>query len=80
MDGDEGVSLLFKDLGETATENEYNLRLIQDLLDILKTLGVNSKEQDYPLFQESLFRTYPLLNRLQELTQTGDLAVDCITL
>ena len=37
MDGDEGLSLLFKDLGETATENEYNLRLIQYLLDILKT-------------------------------------------
>ncbi len=80
MDGDEGLSLLFKDLGETATENEYNLRLIQYLLDILKTIGVNSKEQDDPLFQESLFRTYTLLNRLQELIQTGDLAVDCITL
>ena len=80
MDGDEGLSRLFKDLGETATENEYNLRLIQYLLDILKTIGVNSKEQDDPLFQESLFRTYTLLNRLQELIQTGDLAVDCITL
>lgn len=80
MDGDEGLSLIFKDLGETATENEYNLRLIQYLLEILKTIGVNSKEQDDPLFQESLFRTYTLLNRLQELIQTGDLAVDCITL
>ncbi len=80
MDGDEGLSLLFKDLGETATENEYNLRLILYLLEILKTIGVNSKEQDDPLFQESLFRTYTLLNRLQELIQTGDLAVDCITL
>lgn len=80
MDGDEGLSLLFKDLGETATENEYNLRLIQYLLEILKTIGVNSKEQDDPLFQESLLRTYTLLNRLQELIQTGDLAVDCITL
>ena len=80
MDGDEGLSLLFKDLGETATENEYNLRLIQYLLEILKTIGVNSKEQDDPLFQESLFRTYTLLNRLQELILTGDLAVDCITL
>lgn len=80
MDGDEGLSLLFKDLGETATENEYNLRLNQYLLEILKTIGVNSKEQDDPLFQESLFRTYTLLNRLQELIQTGDLAVDCITL
>lgn len=80
MDGDEGLSLLFKDLGETASENEYNLQLIQYLLDILKTIGVNSKEQDEPLFQESLFRTYTLLNRLQELIQTGDLAVDSITL
>ena len=80
MDGDEGLSLLFKDLGETASENEYNLRLIQYLLDILKTIGVNSKEQDDPLFQESLFRTYTLLNRLQELIQTGNLVVDSITL
>ena len=80
MDGDEGLSLLFKDLGETASENEYNLQLIQYLLDILKTIGVNSKEQDDPLFQESLFRTYTLLNRLQELIQTGDLVVDSITL
>ena len=80
MDGDEGLSLLFKDLDETASENEYNLKLIQYLLDILKTIGVNSKEHDDPLFQESLFRTYTLLNRLQELIQTGDLVVDSITM
>lgn len=80
MDGDEGLSLLFRNLDEAANTNESNLLLLQYLLDILKAIGSNAKEQEDPLFQESLFRTYTLLNRLHSLIKAGDLQVDIITL
>ncbi len=80
LGGDEGLSLLFKDLENIATETEYNEALINYLLEILRTIGVNAKQMNAPLFQESLFRSYTLLNRLRELISSGDLAVDTITL
>ena len=39
-----------------------------------------STDSSDPLFQESLFRAYTLVNRLDDLQQCGDLAVDSITL
>lgn len=92
MDGDEGLSLLFQDLETTTaengdpkmmreeTQNAYNKRLITYLLDILRTIGTHAKDLEDPLFHESLYRTYTLLNRLQELITAGDLTVDIITL
>ena len=80
LDGDEGLSLLFSDLENVASEDEYNLTLTTYLLDILKTIGVNARELEDPLFHESLFRTYTLINRLQDLIKSGDLQVDTITL
>ncbi len=74
---DEGLSLLFKDL--EADEN-YNLGLISYLLDILKMIGTHAKSLEDPLFQEALFRSYTLLNRLHQLIKSGDLEVDVITL
>ena len=66
MDGDEGLSLLFKDLGETATENEYNLRLIQYLLDTGNGCIGNSK---------SGFRAY--LSTLMQRRKTTERSKRC---
>lgn len=77
MEGDEGLQLLFKDL---ETSENYNLGLLGYLIDILKQIGKNTKDLEDPLFQESMFRTYTLLNRLHGLIETGDLDVDIITL
>lgn len=83
MDGDEGLSLLFRNLEEQtaeATQISYNKQLISYLLDILRMIGTQAKDLNDPLFHESLYRTYTLLNRLQELITSGDLEVDTITL
>ena len=81
MDGDEGLTLLFRNLEEaTASQDEYNRKLITYLLDVLRTIGTHAKELNDPLFHESLYRTYTLLNRLQDLIIAGDLQVDIITL
>lgn len=81
MDGDEGLSLLFRNLEEaTASQDEYNRKLITYLLDVLRTIGTHAKDLNDPLFHESLYRTYTLLNRLQDLIIAGDLQVDIITL
>ena len=98
MDGDEGLSLLFRDLEgtnapkgtdkergtdkekDTESQDEYNKKLITYLLDVLRTIGIHAKKLEDPLFHESLYRTYTLLNRLQDLIMAGDLQVDIITL
>lgn len=81
LDGDEGLTLLFRNLEEaTASQDEYNRKLITYLLDVLRTIGTHAKELNAPLFHESLYRTYTLLNRLQDLIIAGDLQVDIITL
>ncbi len=81
LDGDEGLTLLFRNLEEaTASQDEYNRKLITYLLDVLRIIGTHAKELNDPLFHESLYRTYTLLNRLQDLIIAGDLQVDIITL
>ncbi len=77
LNDDEGLRLLFKDIEDT--EN-YNMSLVDYLLEILQTIGTQAKDIEDHLFQESLFRTYTLLNRLRGLIDTGDLDVDTITL
>ena len=74
---DEGTKLLF---GGVEDSENFNLSLVQYLLDILKVIGTQAREVEDPLFQESLFRTYTLLNRLHQLIDAGDLIIDIITL
>ena len=51
------------------------------LLQILREVATNGKEDIRdPLFQESLFRAYTLVNRIENLRQSGDLNVDLATL
>lgn len=77
LNGDEGLQTLFKDIEDN---EDYNLTLVSYLLEVLRTIGVNAKSVNNHLFQESLFRTYTVINRLRELIATGDLIVDIITL
>lgn len=74
---DEALRLLFADL-EAA--EDFNLALLDYLLQLLRLIGVNARSLQDPLFQESLFRTYTLINRLADLMRTGDLHVDTTTL
>ena len=74
---DEALQLLFADLEGS---DNYNLALIDYLLGILKTIGTHAKDLEDQLFQESLFRSYTLLNRLRGLIADGDLMVDITTL
>lgn len=81
LDGDEGLALLFSDLEQgTKDTDNYNLALLNYLLSLLKQIGVNAKEEKDPLFHESLYRTYTLLNRLHALVESHDLSVDTLTL
>ncbi len=90
LDNDEGLMLLFRDC--ESGEGNQNALLGQWLLDILQKIGVNSHEEakkadeekrqieaNSPLFAESLFRMYTLLNRLQDLVVNEGLEVDLIT-
>ena len=53
----------------------------QPLLTMLKAIAQGAKDEiTDPLFQESLFRAYTLVNRLQALVESGDLQVSDTTL
>ena len=80
LDGDEGLALLFKDIDDVADKDAYNLALLDYLISILKLMGLHAKDLEDPLFQEALFRTYTLLNRLRGLIASKDLQVETITL
>ena len=53
--------------------------LLEWMRNIIQHIARNIHDDD-PLFQECLFRTYTLLNRLQALVESGDLTVDDNTL
>ena len=81
LEGDEGLALLFSDLEQgVSNTDDYNIALLNYLLSLLKQIGVNAKEEKDPLFHESLYRTYTLLNRLHALVASHDLSVDTLTL
>ena len=75
---DEGLSLLFSEISSESVSDQ-NLKLSQWILRLLKHIGQNAKDEIDPLFQESLFRMYTLMNRLSDLIEAGDLVVDLIT-
>lgn len=78
---DEGTKLLFRDLENGADSiASYNVKLLDYLIAVLRTIGSNSREESDPLYQESLFRCYTMLNRLLDLMRSGDLDVDTATL
>ena len=60
------------------------MELCSWMAEVMKTIALRSREQEEhiasPLFAETLFRTYTLLNRLYSLMESGDLDIDLTTL
>ena len=73
---DEGTQLLFTH----HIEHEALLRWLCDMIQAVARGVENEDKTADPLAQESLFRTYTLLNRLEGLVKSGELTVDTITL
>ena len=74
---DESTSLLF-------THHDTHAELLQWMCDLMQRIAANAEQQSGhntdPLFQETVFRMYTLLNRLNGLVASGDLQVDVNTL
>lgn len=74
---DEGTTLLFSEI----KGNEKFVRNIAKwLLAILRHIANTTPKASDPLFAESLFRTYTLVNRLSDLIESDDLTIDITTL
>ena len=77
------LAQLFMPITERQQQN-FTLTLCQWMMQQLKTIARNSQQaaeaQDDPLFAESIFRAYTLLNRLCGLMENGDLTIDVTTL
>ena len=90
MNGDdEGLNMLFPtstdftqvDNSPNATiVNTGNISLLRQIGMLIKRIGVNAKTESDALFQESVFRMYTILNRLELLAASGDMDVDITTL
>ena len=74
---DENLAFLFKDI--SCFDGDRNLQLANWMIGLLRRIGIRAKEDNDPLFKESLFRMYTLLNRLAGLIESGDLTVDGVT-
>ena len=68
---DEGLCLLFP---------TGNIALLKHVATIIKQIGVNAKDTEDAFLQESVFRMYTIINRLEQLAANGDLDVDTNTL
>ncbi len=70
---DEGLSLLFR---------HHDTPILKWLLSLVRHVATSYRQSaaDGPLDTESLFRMYTLLNRINELVESGELSVDTITL
>lgn len=75
---DEGLTLLFSDIERT--DLDANGQMLKWLLSILKLIARNADSEDSEMFNEALFKTYTLLNRLSQLVNEKGLAIDKITL
>ena len=57
-----------------------NIKLLQQIGTLIKHVGVKAKDESDALFQESIFRMYTIINRLEQLAASGDMNVDVTTL
>lgn len=57
-----------------------NITLLQQIGTLIKHVGVKAKDESDALFQESIFRMYTIINRLELLAASGDMDVDVTTL
>lgn len=74
---DEGTTLLFS---EVKGNEKFVSNMVKWLLEILRHIANYTPKASDPLFAESLFRTYTLVNRIDGLIESGDLDVDIITM
>lgn len=72
---DDGLSLLFTDIDDDPT----NSLLTKWILNVLKRIGKQGKNNEDAFFQESVFRMYTLINRLSDLIAAGDLTINLTT-
>ena len=72
---DDGLSLLFTDIDDDPT----NSLLTTWILNVLKRIGQQGKDNEDAFFQESVFRMYTLINRLSDLIAAGDLTINLTT-
>lgn len=72
---DDGLSLLFTDIDDDPT----NCLLTKWILNVLKRIGQQGKNNEDAFFQESVFRMYTLINRLSDLIAAGDLTINLTT-
>ena len=71
---------VYFDASQHPTPNTQHLTTItRHLSEILQNIGIEARDNDDPFFQESLFRTYTLVNRLKTLVDDGDLDCDIPT-
>src|SRR5574344_208179 len=75
---DNSMKQLFESIDMTSSNACENT--IAWIKNILKIIGTNAHDEENPLFQESLFRMYKLINRLSGLIDSGDLKIDTTTL
>lgn len=57
-----------------------NITLLQQIGTLIKHVGVKAKDESDALFQESIFRMYTIINRLEQLAASSDMDVDVTTL
>lgn len=79
---DAGLCLLFKDIDSLAPEGERiedrNCRMGRWLLEVIQRIAVSNPDAD-PLFKESIFRLFTVVNRVQSLLESGELRIDFVT-
>ena len=66
-EGNELIRLFDTQDMKEATGKTLNVTLLQWVADILKFVGIGSREEDDPLMHESVFRMYTVINRLKDL-------------
>lgn len=78
---DEALQLLFSNPYEMTDDAEtFEQNMLQWLVKIVKLLANKTQHIEDPLYLESVFKTYTLLNRLLSLMKCGDLDVNYMTL
>lgn len=74
---DDGTTLLFK---EIKGDERFVDHIVKWLLEVLRYIANATPKTTSPLFVESLFRTYTLVNRLSDLIESDDLTIGISTL
>lgn len=54
----------------------FTTGLLRWIASLLRTIGKNSVDEKDPLFKESTYRMYTLVNRMAQLTEDGDVRVE----